>query len=164
MSVVTWAEVRGAGPWGSAAFVLTGPAAYSVPGRYGAALQAALPRVAENTARRLKTGAQQGYHAYPAIAAGFQQLTSTRGGTIVAGLVNTHPVFPFREYDTRPHTIAARRVPYLHFKGRDGRWVRVVSVAHPGTKGLYAVARLFAAEEDRFVAALLDAAEAALDA
>jgi len=38
------------------------------------------------------------------------------------------------EYGTKPHIIKARRVSNLQFRARDGRWVKVKVVSHPGTK------------------------------
>lgn len=36
------------------------------------------------------------------------------------------------ETGSRPHAIRARRVKYLQFRGRDGRWRKVKMVRHPG--------------------------------
>lgn len=37
------------------------------------------------------------------------------------------------ERGARPHQIKARRVDYLQFQGRDGRWRKVKIVNHPGS-------------------------------
>jgi hypothetical protein len=45
---------------------------------------------------------------------------------------NRKPYAPALETGAAPHQISARRVSYLRFKGRDGRWRTVKSVRHPG--------------------------------
>lgn len=46
---------------------------------------------------------------------------------------NRMKYFRFIEGGTDPHQIAARRVQWLQFRDRRGRWRRVKVVQHPGT-------------------------------
>lgn len=52
-----------------------------------------------------------------------------------AGIVNKTKYAKFIENGTRPHVIAARRAPFLHFFwAKEGRWVTTKKVNHPGTQ------------------------------
>lgn len=143
----------GQGQTDGASWRLHGPALFAPDGAWSADLARRLYNLTQNTAQRLKRGAQAAYSRYPALAAGFQQVTSIRPPTYVAGLQNVNPIFPFREYDTKPHVIAAKNGGRLAFM-YGGHLVRPRAVNHPGTHGLYAIPPLFAAEEAAFAAAL----------
>lgn len=47
-------------------------------------------------------------------------------------VINRRPYAAAIEKGARPHVIAARRVDYLRFRGRDGQWRQVKLVKHPG--------------------------------
>lgn len=59
--------------------------------------------------------------------------------TVVPG-TNTFRVNNSRFYNdaielgAKPHEIRARKVEYLQFRGRDGRWRKVKMVKHPGNR------------------------------
>lgn len=100
------------------------------------------------TGEKLLATSRAAYASTPNIAAKFGQFTGDQPPTI--RLVNTDPIFPFVEYPTRAHTITATRAPFLVFKV-DGRWVKVRSVSHPGTKGKLAIDGLVDAASNEMI-------------
>ena len=67
-------------------------------------------------------------------ADGFKVTVSRKRNTFAFIVSNKKNYAAHLEYGTRPHIIRARRVQNLQFRARDGRWVKVKVVSHPGTK------------------------------
>lgn len=54
------------------------------------------------------------------------------GRSTIFSVINRVPYAAANELGAVPHRISARRISYLKFKGRDGRWRQVKMVKHPG--------------------------------
>lgn len=107
-------------------------------------------------AQQILTGAQRAYSG-TRFAPLFKVSRESTPVTAIR-LVNTHPLFGYVEYPTRPHVITAHDALYnwLVFKV-NGRWVRKKSVHHPGTKGRLAIDPIFQQAEQAFTDALIRA-------
>lgn len=69
-----------------------------------------------------------------AYARGFKVTVDRTDRTFVFRVSNKMNYSAHLEYGTKPHIIRASRVQNLQFRARDGRWVKVKVVSHPGTK------------------------------
>lgn len=68
-------------------------------------------------------------------ARGFEVLvTNAKSGQFAFVVRNKKFYAKIIEDGSRAHIIRARRVQYLQFRGRDGRWNKVTVVSHPGTR------------------------------
>lgn len=135
-------------------WAIRAPRLYEAASAFKAEWQRAVTAALAPVADQIRAGAQRAYAGTRFEAAFVVSRQSTPVTAI--RLVNTHPLFTVVEYPTRPHTITARRAPYLVFQVQ-GRWVRVRSVQHPGTKGRLAIDKVFQDAETAFTDALIRA-------
>lgn len=98
---------------------------------------------------------------YQKIADAYRVEQSTSGGSVGFSIYNDSPLFPFREYDTKPHVIRATNKPWLVFEPRGaGHLVQVKEVQHPGTHGTHTLQEAW----DRGADPLSAAVDGAFDA
>lgn len=151
-----WSGGQVSGPGGSLAWQLRGPALLAQAAALRRELQNALLSTAQRMGQSLRDQAKTAYAQYTSIADGFGFQVQA-SPYVALTMFNTNEIFRYVELKTEPHVIHAKNGPYLWFHGSKG-WARVALVHHPGTKGKYLVAPLFAQAAARFQAAIQAAA------
>lgn len=109
-------------------------------------MRRAMQKVAQDAAQRTP---------YPRIASAYRVEQDTGGGHIELTIRNDSPIWPYREYDTKPHIIRAGARPWLVFEPRGaGHLVMVKEVHHPGTKGTHTLGEAWDRNADNLAAAI----------
>ena len=113
-------------------WALRAPALFSSASQFKQEWQRAVIAALAPVASQIQQGAQRAY-AGTRFAPAFKVTRESTPITAIR-LVNTHPLFSYVEYPTRPHTIVPRNGRFLVFTV-GGRKVFARSVHHPGTRG-----------------------------
>jgi hypothetical protein len=135
-------------------WALRAPALFSSASQFKQEWQRAVIAALAPVASQIQQGAL-GAYAGTRFAPAFKVTRESTPITAIR-LVNTHPLFSYVEYPTRPHTIRPRNGRFLVFE-IGGRRVFARSVSHPGTKGRLAIDPIFQQAEQAFADALIRA-------
>jgi hypothetical protein len=173
VAYVTVAALEAGTAQAGAGLLLRAPAPLAQSGEASRQLNQRLRTIADGTAKRLKAGAIQAYSRYPTLAGGFQAVTTTQGGRVVAGLAHTGktvagpdgpiPLIDLLDRDVEEHDIVPRDPSgWLVWHDAHG-WHKAKQVHHPGHRGFALLPPLFAAEAARFEAAVIAAGLAVFD-